>query len=82
MRKFWISTTILILISIPALMQVGHSGDFQTWSDIATIYKFSENWRYDGDQGIRGVLSDSDFTLLLLKRLKPWGLKNLFEICE
>jgi hypothetical protein len=51
--------------------------DFQTWSDIATIYKFSDNWRYDGDQGIRGLLSQNDFTLLYFRpsvryRAKPW----------
>ena len=65
MRKFWFSIKILIIISIsqPAWVQPAMGEDFQTWSDIATIYKLSDNWRYDGDQGIRGVLSDSDFTI-------------------
>ena len=77
MRKFWINITLLAIISIPALVQFGHGADFQTWSDIATIYKFSDRWRYDGDQGVRGVLSDSDFTLLYFRpsvryRAKPW----------
>jgi hypothetical protein len=77
MRKFWISTTILIMISITAPVPDGHGADFQTWSDIATIYKISDNWRYDGDQGIRGVLSGSDFNLLYFRpsvryRAKPW----------
>jgi len=77
MHKFWINITFIIVVSIPVLVRSGHSADFQTWSDIATIYKFSENWRYDGDQGIRGMLSDSDFTLLYFRpsvryRAKPW----------
>lgn len=68
---------IMIMISIPALARVGISSEFQTWSDIATIYKFSDNWRYDGDQGIRGVLSGNDFNLLYFRpsvryRFKPW----------
>jgi len=77
MHKFWIKVTLIILISTPVLVRSGAGADFQTWSDIATIYKFSDRWRYDGDQGIRGVLSDSDFTLLYFRpsvryRVKPW----------
>ena len=77
MRKIWIYISGLIIISIPILVQFGHSADFQTWFDIATIYKLSDNWRYDGDQGIRGVVSDSDFTLLYFRpsvryRVRSW----------
>ena len=77
MHKFWIKVTLIILISIPVLVRSGAGADFQTWSDIATIYKFSDRWRYDGDQGVRGVLSDSDFTLVYFRpsvryRVKPW----------
>jgi hypothetical protein len=77
MRKFWINVTLILVISIPVLVKSVISADFQTWSDIATIYQFSDRWRYDGDQGIRGVLSDSDFTLLYFRpsvryRVKPW----------
>jgi hypothetical protein len=76
-RKLKIGITILIIVSIPALVQVGNSSDFQTWSDIATIYKISDSWRYDGDQGVRGVLSQNDFTLLYFRpsvryRAKSW----------
>ena len=78
MRKLWISITVLIIISNPAMANFGHGADFQTWSDITTIYRFADRWRYDGDQGIRwGKLSDSDFTLLYIRpsvryRVKPW----------
>jgi hypothetical protein len=77
MFKFWLNTSLIILISVIGLVRPGDCSDFQTWSDIATIYRFAENWRYDGDQGIRGVLSGSDFTLLYFRpsvryRIKPW----------
>ena len=77
MHKFWIRITLVIIISIPALGRLGNSSEFQTWSDLATIYKFADNWRYDGDQGMRGVLSQSDFTLLYFRpslryRVNPW----------
>jgi hypothetical protein len=77
MRKFRLHITVLIGIFIPALVQFGHSADFQTWSDIATIYKINDRWRYDGDQGVRGVLSQNDFTLVYFRpsvryRAKPW----------
>jgi hypothetical protein len=64
-------------IAPPLWVPPAHSADFQTWSDIATIYRFADGWRYDGDQGIRGVLSDSDFTLVYFRpsvryRVNPW----------
>jgi hypothetical protein len=79
MRKVCLNITILIIISIatPVWVPPAHGADFQTWSDIATIYRFGKGWRYDGDYGIRGVLSDSDFTLMYIRpsfryRVKPW----------
>ena len=77
MRKFLILSTILIIISASALARLGHGAEFQTWTDIATIYRFADNWRYDGDQGVRGVLSGNDFDLLYFRpsvryRFKPW----------
>jgi hypothetical protein len=78
MPKFWISITFLIAIFIPNLIHVSHSADYQTWSDITTIKRFAEGWRYDGDQGVRwGELNDSDFTQLYVRpsvryRARPW----------
>ena len=70
-RNFLSICTILILV------QPAFGAEFQTWSDFTTIYEISERWRYTGDQGIRGVLSGSDFTLLFVRpsvryRVKPW----------
>ncbi|MGD9287765.1 MAG: DUF2490 domain-containing protein [Desulfobacterales bacterium] len=82
MRKFWLSITLLIGISTlsPSMVFFAHGADFQTWSDIATIYKFSDRWRYDGDQGIRGVLSDSDFTLLYFRLSVRYRANSWFTI--
>jgi len=55
-----------------------HGADYQSWSDITTIYSFADRWRYDGDQGIRwGEQNDSDWMLLYVRpsvryRVKPW----------
>lgn len=51
--------------------------EFETWTDITTIYDFTDRWQYNGDQGIRGVVSRNDFTILYLRpsvhyRVKPW----------
>ena len=67
----------LIFFATLTLVNIGHSAEFETWSDIATIYNISSRWRYDGDQGIRGVLSGSDFTTLFFRpsvryRVAPW----------
>ncbi len=80
MQKFWISisTQIVILFLSLVLLQPAHGADFQTWSDITTIYRIADNWRYDGDQGIRwGEQNDSDWMLLYFRpsvryRVKPW----------
>ena len=34
----------------------------QTWSDLTTIHEFNEKWIYSGDYGIRGALSNEDWT--------------------
>ena len=54
MLKFWISITFLIIISIPTLIHFSYGADYQTWSDIATVYKISDNWRYDGGSSRQG----------------------------
>ena len=80
MHTFRPSITYLISILLLSLVLVlpAYGADYQAWSDITTIYRFAEGWRYDGDQGIRwGELNDSDFTLLYFRpsvryRVKPW----------
>lgn len=76
MSRFWIGITVLIVLSFPTLVQCDET-TFETWIDITTTYEFADRWRYDGDQGIRGVLSGSDFTLLYVRpsvryRINPW----------
>lgn len=61
----------------PAVSQTPEFEEFHTWTDVATIYNFSERFRYDGDYGLRGVLTDSDWSLLYLRpsvryRARPW----------
>jgi hypothetical protein len=35
--------------------------DFQTWTDLTTIYSLNSRWMYSGDYGIRGVVSGQDW---------------------
>ena len=55
-----------------------HGAEYQTWSDITTIYRFADGWRYDGDQRVRwGEQNGNDFTLLYIRpsvryRVNPW----------
>jgi hypothetical protein len=80
MVKFRISVTLVAVILFTILNQSSDSADFQTWSDIATIYRFAEGWRYDGDQGVRGVLSDSDFTLIYIRPSVCYRVRNGFTV--
>ena len=79
MQKFWLKITLSIIFFL-ALVRSGESADFYTWSDIATIYKISDNWRYDGDQGISGLLSKSDFTLLYFRPSLRYRAKSWFTV--
>ena len=80
MNKFRLSIAYLIFILIfsSVLVLPADGADYQTWSDITTIYRFADDWRYDGDQGVRwGRQNNNDFTLLYIRpsvryRVKPW----------
>ncbi len=80
MFKFRFNVTLLAIISILVLTRSSDCAEFQTWSDIATIYKFADNWRYDGDQGIRGLLSQNDFTLLYFRPSVRYRAKSWFTV--
>ena len=36
--------------------------EFHTWTDLATVYHLTDRWRYDGDYGFRGLLTDRNWT--------------------
>lgn len=61
----------------PIAAQYSESSYFETWTDIATIYNFSDRFRYDGDYGLRAALSTPDFTQIFLNpsaryEAAPW----------
>ncbi len=80
MYKLRINVTVVTAILITILAGSSDGADFQTWSDIATIYRFADGWRYDGDQGIRGVLSDSDFTLVYFRPSVRYRARDWFTV--
>lgn len=54
--------------------------DFETWSDIRTVYNFTEAFAYDGDQGFRGVLSSEDWSLVYVRPSVRYKLKSYFAL--
>lgn len=51
--------------------------DFQTWWDISTIYNFNGRWRYAGDQGMRGIVSNEEWKYAYVRpairyTVRPW----------
>ncbi len=68
---------VLLSSSKPAASQIPEFEEFHTWTDIATIYNFSDRFRYDGDYGVRGFITDRNWTLIYLRpsvryRFHPW----------
>jgi len=63
--------TLIVVLALtmprPAVSQPLEFNEFHSWTDVATIYKFGDKFRYDGDYGLRGVLSDDDWWLLYLR---------------
>lgn len=51
----------------PVLAQYNEASYFETWTDLATVYHFSDRFRYDGDYGLRALLSTPDFTQAYLR---------------
>ena len=62
-----LSSILAVFVPDAALSQRLEFEEFHTWSDLATIYDFTERFRYDGDYGIRGFLTDSNWTLVYLR---------------
>jgi len=71
------STLSALLYALPARAQTPRFEEFHTWTDLATIKNYSDRFRYDGDYGIRGLLTDRDWTIVYLRpsvryRSNPW----------
>ncbi len=82
-RAFFLVAEFLVFLAgglvapDPVAAQYSESSYFETWTDIATIYNFSDRFRYDGDYGVRAALSTADFTHLYLRpsvryEVVPW----------
>jgi hypothetical protein len=56
---FWIFFLLLVIIR-PLSGQ--DETDFQTWTDFTTFYHINEKWIYNGDYGIRGLVSNFNWT--------------------
>lgn len=55
------------LTATPSAAQENQFDEFHTWLDIQTISNFSGRFRYDGDYGIRGLLTGDDWALLYIR---------------
>ena len=52
--------------------------EFHDWMDFASIYKLNEQWRYDGDYGVRGLIADPYWTLVYLRPSLRYRASNWF----
>ncbi len=62
-----IGLTLLAVLPTPSAAQTQPFDEFHTWTDLATIYNVSDRFRYDGDYGVRGGLTDRDWTLVYVR---------------
>ena len=63
--KWYTRVQIVFLIYIShysnAYCQETDNIDSQSWLDFRAYYVFNDQWTYDGDYGIRGILSGEDW---------------------
>ena len=64
----------------PSHAQEPRFTEFHDWTDLATIYNFSSTFRYDGDYGVRGLLTDSEWTLVYLRPSVRFKSKDLYAL--
>ena len=60
----------------PAASQDTTLVEIETWTDIATIYRFGSRFRYDGDYGVRGAFSTIEFTQVYVRPSFRWRSKS------
>jgi len=77
-----VTATLIVMFCTPksTSAQIAEVRDFHSWVDVATIYFFDPDFRYDGDYGLRGVLTDPNWTLLYIRpsvRYTEWTLMQL-----
>lgn len=54
--------------------------DFQAWTDITLIHHFSQKWSYNGDMGLRGIISDRNWNLIYLRPTIRWRITPSFDM--
>jgi hypothetical protein len=75
-----LSASMATTSPMSAMSQQFEFNEFHTWTDVATIYKFSDTFRYDGDYGIRGLLTDNDWTLIYLRPSVRYGARSWMKL--
>ena len=71
---------LLTLLTSSLAAQDSTDLDFQTWTDLTTIYSFNNRWMYSGDYGIRGVLFGQDWYTFYIRptfRFYPAQILNV-----
>lgn len=63
-NSYYILLFTIIVFSLISATVLGQENetDFQTWMDFRTIYDFNEEFTYDGNYGIRGLISDEEWS--------------------
>jgi hypothetical protein len=67
----------LVLAAAFATAPPARASDVQLWTDLTTLYRFDGRWRYDGDLGLRGDLSNDTWTVAYIRpsvryQVRPW----------
>ena len=73
---FALACVVLLLVVNTSVAQIPEFGEFHTWTDLATIYNLGHGFRYDGDYGIRGLLTDPNWTLIYLRPSVRYNAKD------
>jgi hypothetical protein len=70
---------MIVAVLSPAECRAAEVNDFQTWWDVTTIYRINDRWRYDGDQGARGIVSNEVWSVVYARPSVTYGPRRWFS---
>ena len=72
-RALRITIAVAVASSVGGVCVAQDDGaNFQTWTDFTSLYWLNNNIRYDGDYGLRGVVTERDWTEVYARPSFGW----------
>jgi hypothetical protein len=79
LRRIFLIMSLFFLLSGHLSAQDSSSIDFQFWSDITLVHHFNDQWRFSGDQGVRGLFTNTNWTQVYVRPTFIWRFSAIMD---